>query len=53
MYEEFTKLISTTGFPIGICVYLLVRFENKIEELNKSIQDLTTVITTIMGNGKR
>lgn len=50
MYEEFTKLISTTGFPIGVSVYLLVRFEKKIELLNKSISELTAVITTIMGN---
>ncbi|SHI06321.1 YvrJ family protein [Clostridium grantii] len=53
MYEEFTKLISTVGFPIGVCVYLLVRFEKRIEELNRSISELTAVITTVMGNQKR
>ncbi|SHI01025.1 YvrJ family protein [Clostridium grantii] len=53
MYDEFTNLISSVGFPIGICVYLLVRFEKKIELLNKSIQDLTAVITVVMGNQKR
>ena len=47
MYDEFVKLISATGFPIGVCVYLLIRFEKKIEELNKSIQDLTRGIATI------
>lgn len=53
MYDEITKLISNLGFPIGVCIYLLVRFEKKIEVLNKSIQDLTRVITTVMDNQKR
>lgn len=29
---------------IGVSIYILVRFEKKIENLNKSISDLTTVI---------
>jgi hypothetical protein len=53
MYEEVTKLISTVGFPIGVCVYLLVRFEKRIDELNKSISQLTAVITTVIPNQKR
>ncbi|GAA0180410.1 hypothetical protein SH2C18_31080 [Clostridium sediminicola] len=53
MYEEITTFISTLGFPISISIYLLVRFEKKIEELNKSISDLTIVIANIAGNGKK
>ncbi|GAA0178450.1 YvrJ family protein [Clostridium sediminicola] len=53
MYEEFVNMVSSVGFPIAVSVYLLVRFEKKIEILNKSIQDLTVVITTVMGNEKR
>lgn len=53
MYEEFMDLISSVGFPIAVSIYLLVRFEKKIEVLNKSIQDLTVVITTVLGNQKR
>lgn len=53
MYDELVKLISTVGFPISISVYLLVRFENKIEQLNKSISELTSVITTVVGSPKR
>lgn len=53
MYEEFINLISSVGFPITVSIYLLVRFEKKIEVLNKSIQDLTVVITTVLGNQKR
>ncbi|MBU3093746.1 YvrJ family protein [Clostridium sp. CM028] len=30
-------------------LFLLVRFEKKIEDLNKSIADLTIVISTVIG----
>lgn len=53
MFEELTALVSTVGFPIGVSIYLLVRFEKKIEELNNSISNLTKVITTVMGNQKK
>lgn len=53
MYDEIVKLISTVGFPIAVCVYLLVRFERKIEKLDSSITELTTAITNVIGNQKR
>ncbi|SHH24423.1 YvrJ protein family protein [Clostridium grantii DSM 8605] len=53
MFEEFTTLVSTVGFPIAVSIYLLVRFEKKIEVLNNSISDLTKVITAVMGNQKK
>ncbi len=49
MYDALVKLVSTVGFPIGVSIYLLVKFEKKIEDLNKSISYLTTVILTIIG----
>lgn len=52
MYDEFVKLISTVGFPIGVSVYLLVRFEKKIDSLQFSISELTKVITTVIANSK-
>lgn len=53
MYDEIVKLISTVGFPIAVCVYLLVRFERKIEMLDRSISDLTAAITEVIGNQRR
>lgn len=53
MYDEVVKLISTVGFPIGICVYLLVRFENKIERFNRTISEFKAVITAVIGNQKK
>lgn len=53
MYDELVKLISTVGFPISVSVYLLVRFEKKLDNLNKSISDLTAAITTVIENQRR
>ena len=36
--------ISNIGFPIVLSMYLLVRIENKMEQLTASIQRLTTVL---------
>jgi len=49
MYDALVKLVSTVGFPIGVSIYLLVRYEKKIEDLNKSISYLTTIISTVIG----
>ena len=53
MYDAFIKLVNTVGFPIGVSIYLLVRFEKKIEELNKSITNLTVDISTVIGKSKK
>ena len=53
MYDAFVKLVNTVGFPIGVSIYLLVRFEKKIEDLNKSIADLTVAISTVIGRTEK
>ncbi|GCD13110.1 YvrJ family protein [Clostridium tagluense] len=53
MYDAFVKLVNTVGFPISVTIYLLVRFEKKIEDLNKSIADLTAAISTVIGKSKK
>ena len=53
MFDAFVKLVNTVGFPIGVSVFLLVRFEKKIEDLNKSISDLTVVISTVIGRTEK
>jgi len=45
--EEVLSQISNLGFPIAVSIYLLVRFENKIESLTISINELTRVIETL------
>ena len=53
MFDAFVKLVNTVGFPISVSIYLLVRFEKKIEDLNKSISDLTTAISTVIGKSQK
>ncbi|MEK4908530.1 YvrJ family protein [Niallia sp. Sow4_A1] len=38
--------IGNFGFPVVITMYLLIRFEKKIEALESTIQGLTEVIRT-------
>ena len=38
------SIIGNFGFPIALTIYLFVRFERKIEELEKVIIELSTVI---------
>lgn len=42
--EELFMQISNIGFPIVLSMYLLVRIENKMEQLTASIQRLTAVL---------
>lgn len=35
--EELINLVSNVGFPIAITAYLMMRFENKLEKLDYSI----------------
>ncbi|MCB2291026.1 YvrJ family protein [Clostridium sp. CS001] len=53
MYDALVQLVNTVGFPIGVSIYLLVRFEKKIENLNKSISDLTLVISAVIGKSEK
>lgn len=38
------SLIGNFGFPIAITVYLFVRFERKLDDLERVILELSTVI---------
>lgn len=42
--DGWVNLITNTGFPIAVATYLLVRFENKIDGLSQSINNLSTVV---------
>lgn len=45
--QSWATLISNLGFPVVISIYLLVRFERKIETLESTIQTLAEVIRQI------
>lgn len=42
--DQMATLISNTCFPIAVAAYLLIRFETKIDNLSKSINDLSIVV---------
>jgi hypothetical protein len=44
--EELYTNIANLGFPIVISLFLLVRIEGKLNELTKSITELSKVIET-------
>lgn len=43
--EQLFGMIANMGFPIVVSVYLLVRIENRMENLAQSIQSLAQVIS--------
>lgn len=47
--EELLKAIANWGFPIVVSVYLLVRIETKIDQLETAIKELSLTIARING----
>ncbi len=45
--EQLFAMIANIGFPIAISVYLLVRIENRMENLTQSIQALARAIDNL------
>jgi len=44
--EAIIKMIGTVGFPIAVCIYLLIERSRTTKELTKAIQDLSLIIKT-------
>ncbi|OAA92711.1 YvrJ family protein [Clostridium coskatii] len=53
MYDQLVSLISTVRFPIAVSIYLLIRFENKIDLLVKSVEDLKADISAVIKYQKK
>lgn len=43
--EDFLKAVANVGFPIAAAVYLLIRIEDKINNLSASITQLSTILS--------
>jgi hypothetical protein len=43
---SFMQIIGNLGFPIAITIYLLHRFERKIEALEIAIENLAKVVSS-------
>ena len=46
--EELISIVSNVGFPIFIAMFLLIRVENKIDQLIGAFMDLTESISRMM-----
>lgn len=44
MDSNIVNIVSSVGFPIVITIYLLTKFETKIDKLSDSITELNTSI---------
>jgi hypothetical protein len=42
--EQLTTTIANLGFPIAVAIYLLVRMENRMKDLENAINNLAIVI---------
>ncbi|MEZ0537153.1 YvrJ family protein [Caldicellulosiruptoraceae bacterium PP1] len=42
--QDLITSVANIGFPIVLCIYLLTRFETKIEALSQSIDRLSEMI---------
>lgn len=42
--DQWTRVVSSVGFPIGIAIYLLIRMESVITKLTDAVTKLTTVM---------
>ena len=45
--SSLINMVNNSGFPIVISIYLLLRFEKKIESLNTIMQNISTKIEKI------
>ncbi|WP_084165569.1 YvrJ family protein [Paenibacillus massiliensis] len=50
---SWVQIIANMGFPIGVTLYLLLRFEKKIDVLSESIVNLIEVIKRNSGEGRK
>lgn len=50
---QWITILGNFGFPICISIYLLVRFEKKIDSLNEGIFQLTEVIKETRRGGNK
>lgn len=53
MNTDLLTTIGNLGFPIGVSVYLLVRFEGKLEALTLSINELSSTIKNFLSTNEK
>ena len=51
-YENAVDFISNIGFPIVVSLFLLSRMEQRVEGLERTIQELASSLAGAKSNGK-
>ena len=51
--SSLINMVNNSGFPIVISIYLLLRFEKRLESLNTTIQNISTKIEKILRLNKK
>lgn len=47
MTDDLASLVANLGFPIAVTIYLLVRVEGRLEEINSALKELKHSITRL------
>ena len=47
--DIITNLISTVGFPIACCIYMMVNNNKTLKELTAAVNTLTVTVQTLHG----
>ena len=45
--DTIISLISSVGFPIAACIYLVFTTNKQIEQLTKAVNDMSTAVTKL------
>jgi len=45
--DLFTDAIGKVGFPIAMCIYLLLKFEARLQEISNCVKELRLLIGQI------
>jgi len=46
--EELVPIVANLGFPIVVALYLLIRVENKIASLEKTMDEVLKAISKLL-----
>lgn len=50
--ESIFELIGNVGFPIAVAVFLLVRIEKKLDDVNKTLINMLETFNEILSGDK-
>lgn len=52
-YQELATLIGSLGFPIVMCLYMTIKFNDTLDKLENTVLSLSTKVETLLEKGGR